>query len=268
MVGHIRHRALEQRARQHLPLAVERSEAVVREPHQRAAPVRRVVVPSGKCIVNPDAISKALARAACTRAPVAPRRAKLKAKMMAMTKRALAVVAALSGFACSGLDPSGGLGGGGSCGTSTAAPDIGPWDAEAASFELRVLELTNQQRAQGGCCDNQCFRAAAALANNPNLQAAARLHARDMVQRNFFSHDTPDGKSLLDRTTAAGFGGCALGENIAQGQATPENVIASWMASPGHCANILSPSFTQLGVGYFNDASAEQPHVWVQDFGG
>jgi len=188
--------------------------------------------------------------------------------MTPLAKCVVVASGALLGLACSGLDPSGGLGGSGSCGTSTSAPDIGPWDADAAAFELRVLELANEQRAHGGCCADQCFRAAPALANNPNLQVAARLHARDMVQNNFFSHDTPDGKSLLDRATAAGFGGCTLGENIAQGQATPENVIASWMASPGHCANILSPSFTQLGVGYFDDANAELPHVWVQDFGG
>ena len=185
-----------------------------------------------------------------------------------MAKHVLGFLAVLAGVACSSFDQPGGFAGGGVCGASSDPPDIGPWDSSAAAFELRVLELSNQQRAQGGCCAEQCFKPAAALANNANLQAAARLHARDMVQRNFFSHDTPDGRSLFDRTSAAGFGGCALGENIAQGQATPENVIVSWMASPGHCANILSPSFTQLGVGYFDDPAAEQLHVWVQDFGG
>jgi uncharacterized protein YkwD len=86
--------------------------------------------------------------------------------------------------------------------------------------------------------------------------------------RNFFSHDTPEGKSVLDRSSAAGFGGCALGENIAQGQDTPDAVVAGWMASAGHCANILSPKFSSLGVGFFDDDSAELRFVWVQNFGG
>jgi uncharacterized protein YkwD len=138
----------------------------------------------------------------------------------------------------------------------------------AASFEQRVLELTNERRLQGGCCGSEgCFDPAPALAHNDNLEAAARLHAKDMVEQSYFSHDSLDGRSLSDRLDDAGFAGCAVGENIAQGQETPDAVVDGWMASDGHCANILSSTFGSLGVGYFDDPDGSTQQVWVQNFG-
>ncbi|HVJ18542.1 MAG TPA: CAP domain-containing protein [Polyangiaceae bacterium] len=170
--------------------------------------------------------------------------------------------------ACTTLDPSHGSLEGGSCGSASPAPDIGPWSADAALFEQRVLELSNEERAQGGCCGARCFEPSAALTLDQNLQVSARLHARDMAIRDFFSHETPDGDTMVDRVHAAGFAGCAAGENIAQGQQSPEQVVESWMSSEGHCANILSSDFTALGVGYFDQESQPQRHLWVQNFGG
>ena len=177
---------------------------------------------------------------------------------------ALAVLAA----SCSVFSDDSGLGTG-ICGESGAAPDVQPQSERAAMFEQRVLELVNERRAAGGCCGGEgCFRSSAPLTLDANLRASARLHARDMSERDYFSHTSPDGRDMVDRTSAAGFGGCALGENIAQGQDDPEAVMQSWMGSDGHCANILLPNFTSLGVGYFDDEAAEQSHLWVQNFGG
>ena len=171
--------------------------------------------------------------------------------------------------ACSAFDPDGGtLGGPGTCGTSGAAPSTGAWDEQAAAFEQRVLELANQRRAQGGCCGATCFGASRALTPSENLRAAARLHARDMAEHGLFSHDSFDGRTFVDRAAEANFRGCSLGENIAQGHQSPEAVVAGWMASEGHCANILSRSFSELGVGFYDDVQAELRRLWVQDFGG
>jgi uncharacterized protein YkwD len=170
---------------------------------------------------------------------------------------------------CSAFDPDGGvLGGPGSCGSSGPAPNVGAWPAEAVSFEDRVLELTNQRRADGGCCGSSCFGPSRALGSDENLRAAARLHARDMAQHDLFSHDSFDGRTFVDRASAAGFGGCTLGENIAQGQQGPEQVVAGGMASEGHCTNMLLPSFSVLGVGFFDDPAEPLRRLWVQDFGG
>ncbi len=172
--------------------------------------------------------------------------------------------------ACGVLDSDDGLiSGGSTCGSSNAAPEIGAWSTEAALFEDRVLELGNQRRAQGGCCGSLgCFDATPALVPNENLRVSARLHARDMGLRNFFAHENPDGDTMLDRTRAAGFAGCAVGENIAQGQRSPEEVLESWMTSEGHCKNILSNKFMSLGVGHYDEPDATLPRVWVQNFGG
>jgi uncharacterized protein YkwD len=145
---------------------------------------------------------------------------------------------------------------------------VDPWTPEAETFEVRVLELTNQRRLEGGCCGGQgCFAASGPLAADENLRAAARLHARDMAARGYFAHDSVDGRTLRDRVRQAGFGGCGVGENIARGQRTPEEVMAGWMESDGHCANILFPHFRKLGVGYVDDASSDVRRVWVQNFG-
>ena len=159
--------------------------------------------------------------------------------------------------------------GGGVCGPTSPAPDSGTWDAEAAAFEQRVIELTNALRASGGCCGAKgCFRPSAALKLNDNLRVAARRHAADMAARSYFSHQSPEGGTLADRIQRVGYGGCAAGENIAQGQRDPEAVVEAWAESEGHCVNIHAPGYDAIGVGYVDDPAAELRRVWVQNFGG
>ena len=120
----------------------------------------------------------------------------------------------------------------------------------------------------GACCgSNGCFEAAAPLALSENLQVAARLHARDMAEQGYFSHESPDGRTSMERMLAAGFGGCAFGENIAQGQTSPEAAVESWTTSDDHCANMLSPSFRSIGVGYAAGSEGGLSQLWVQNFG-
>jgi uncharacterized protein YkwD len=183
--------------------------------------------------------------------------------MAALSKPAVLLVA-VGASACSLIDEAGS----GTCGSSRPAPEIGAWSDQSVEFEARVLELTNAERRRGGCCGaNGCFQPTRALAVNENLVVAARRHARDMAERNFFAHEGPDGTTLSDRLDSAGFAGCAAGENIAYGQSTPEEVMGDWMASDGHCSNILSGDYGRLGVGYYDDPSAELRDIWVQNFG-
>ncbi|WP_211238267.1 CAP domain-containing protein [Deinococcus pimensis] len=156
-------------------------------------------------------------------------------------------------------------------GTTTTTPTPAPAPAPAPStgastFEQRVLELTNQARAQARTCGTQSFAATTPLAYNANLRAAAYNHSRDMAVRNFFSHTNPDGLSPFQRMTNAGYTGwTTAGENIAAGQTTPEQVVAGWLQSPGHCANIMNPRFRDLGVGFYQGGS--YGYYWTQDFG-
>ncbi len=147
--------------------------------------------------------------------------------------------------------------------------DESSWQPDWAAFEDQVLALTNRARAQAGCCGSDgCFEPAGALALDPDLRRAARAHALDMATRDYFAHDTPEGLSPFDRMREAGFHGCAMGENIAAGQPSPESVVDGWLQSPGHCANIRDPSYTQLGVGYHPSSGDALGHFWVQSFGG
>lgn len=175
----------------------------------------------------------------------------------------------LLGSAAGGCTLPDGATGAGVCGPTRPAPDIGPWDSDAAAFEQRVIALTNERRASGGCCGAKgCFGPSVALKLNDNLRVAARRHAADMAARSYFSHESPEGGTLGDRLARAGFGGCSAGENIAQGQRDPEAVVEAWMGSEGHCANILAPRYRAMGVGYVDDPAVELRRVWVQNFGG
>jgi uncharacterized protein YkwD len=130
------------------------------------------------------------------------------------------------------------------------------------SFINRVLELTNAQRLQAG---------AVPLTLNSKLNNSAQAHSEDMALHDFFAHKGSNGSSMGDRAKASGYQFSRLGENIAAGYATPEDVVQGWMNSPGHRANILNPSYREIGIGYYylaNDTGNVNEHFyWTQDFG-
>ncbi|PBC65619.1 RNA polymerase [Streptomyces sp. Tue6028] len=119
----------------------------------------------------------------------------------------------------------------------------------------QVVALVNKERAAAGC---------GPLTEDPQLEDAAQAHSDDMAARNFFEHTNPDGADPGRRITAAGYRWSTYGENIAQGQQTPEAVMESWMNSPGHRANILNCSFKNIGVGVHRGSGGPW---WTQDFG-
>ncbi|MEU5592949.1 sigma-70 family RNA polymerase sigma factor [Streptomyces sp. NPDC020298] len=119
----------------------------------------------------------------------------------------------------------------------------------------QVVALVNKERSAAGC---------GPLTENPQLEDAAQRHSDDMAARNFFDHTNPDGADPGQRITAAGYRWSTYGENIAQGQQTPQAVMDSWMNSPGHRANILNCSFKDIGVGVHKGSGGPW---WTQDFG-
>jgi hypothetical protein len=88
-----------------------------------------------------------------------------------------------------------------------------------------------------------------------------------MAQQNYFSHTSLDGRSAGTRISQAGYSWNTYGENIAAGYTTPEAVVAGWMNSSGHRANILRSSFCDIGVGYAYSASSSYGRYWTQNFG-
>jgi uncharacterized protein YkwD len=142
------------------------------------------------------------------------------------------------------------------------------WQSAWQAFECEVLELTNQRRAAGATCGGRSMPPVGPLVRQQQLTNSARAHARDMGDRNYFAHESQDGRSPFDRMQSAGFSGLTMAENISAGQATPRQVVDGWMKSPGHCANIMNGSVNSLGVGYYLAPSGKYRHMWVQNFGG
>lgn len=142
---------------------------------------------------------------------------------------------------------------------------VADWDEAAAALEEEVLELVNERRAAGASCGGSgSFAATAPLTMNANLRCAARRHTQDMVDRDYFSHSSPEGSSPADRITEAEYSYSTWGENIAGGSATAAGVMDQWMGSDGHCANIMNPSFSEIGVGYVGGGA--YGHTWTQVF--
>ncbi|EYB68751.1 Allergen V5/Tpx-1 related [Deinococcus phoenicis] len=150
--------------------------------------------------------------------------------------------------------------------TGTPAPTPTPAPSPSSSaFAQQVLTLTNQARAQARSCGATSFAATTPLTSSAQLEQAAQGHAADMAAKNYFSHTSQDGRTMAQRITATGYSWRTIGENIAAGQPTPESVVAGWLASEGHCRNIMNPSFKELGVGYAQGGAYGS--YWVQDFG-
>jgi uncharacterized protein YkwD len=126
---------------------------------------------------------------------------------------------------------------------------------EITALEDEVVALTNAERSAAGCGE---------VRTDERLRTAARLHSEDMATHDYFSHTGRDGSGPGDRAARAGYQGWG-GENIAYGYRTPRDVVAGWMDSPGHRANILNCDFVAIGVGLAYDRNG-RPY-WTQMFG-
>lgn len=134
-------------------------------------------------------------------------------------------------------------------------PDIDPSTARA------VLEEVNRLRAEGCACPGgKYFAPAPPLSWDSQLETAARQHADDMYRRRYFSHKSADGADFSDRISRAGYHWRTVGENIAKGYPTAHSVVNAWRHSAGHCPNLMSAKFTDMGVG-------KAGPYWVQDLG-
>jgi uncharacterized protein YkwD len=136
--------------------------------------------------------------------------------------------------------------------TACPAEQTAPTAANSAEVSDAIFCMTNQIRASYGLAP---FR------RDARLDAAARLHSQDMAARNFFAHTNPEGLDPTARSAAQGYT-TGVGENIAAGYATARAVMIGWMASAGHCRNILGEA-RDIGVG-----TAPSPRAnYTQDFG-
>ncbi|GGU75698.1 hypothetical protein GCM10009504_36120 [Pseudomonas laurentiana] len=140
---------------------------------------------------------------------------------------------------------------------------LGDWQAEGQ----KLLEQVNSARGQARQCGTQPFSATTPLAWNVTLATAAEGHTRSMANHNFFDHKDREGRTPGDRAELAGYSGQLIGENIAAGQDTVRKVVDGWLASPGHCANLMNPRFRELGAAYAVDPKSDAGIYWTAMFG-
>ena len=135
-----------------------------------------------------------------------------------------------------------------------------------SDVRARVVELVNAARSHGRKCGDERYAAAPPLNVSRNLNEAAADHARDMARKKYFEHRGRDGSQPRDRVMRAGYRSKLTGENIALGPESAEEVVAGWLDSPGHCANIMDARFQDIGVGVASGRGRGQIY-WVQNFG-
>lgn len=129
--------------------------------------------------------------------------------------------------------------------------------ATAKDAQDELLKQVNAARVQAGV---------AALCSSPKLVAAAQIHADDEAKHNAMSHMGTDGSTLSARINAQSFSWVTVGENVAAGFADVSAVMAAWLASPAHRANIVNANFNFFGGGYAYDAASDYGHYWTQNF--
>ncbi len=147
-----------------------------------------------------------------------------------------------------------------------AAPLVPPAAGQAQAVSRKALELVNEARTRSRRCGWRRFKAAPPLVLSDALQRAALAHARDMADRSSLSHAGRDGSTPAERATRAGYRWRVVGENIAAGQSTPEKVVAEWLRSSRHCANLMSPDYSDMGVGYAVESQSAAGIYWTQVF--
>lgn len=124
-----------------------------------------------------------------------------------------------------------------------------------------ILAEVNAVRERGCTCpDKKKYKPAPPLSWNDILAIAAKAHAQDMAERNYFSHVNKEGKDFAKRISDAGYQWQYIGENIAYGHRTEKEVVKAWINSNGHCQNIMNPNFKEMGA-------AQAGSYWVQELG-
>jgi uncharacterized protein YkwD len=148
-----------------------------------------------------------------------------------------------------------------------ATPLTLPKPDDMPQVAARVLELVNEARAKPRNCGSRAFPKVPPLTLSPLLSRAALAHAKDMSAHRLFAHRGSDGSMPAERAARAGYNWMAVGENIAEGAASAEIVVGGWLASPGHCTNIMGAQFHEMGLAYFTDFAHHGDIYWAQTFG-
>ncbi|WP_297657981.1 CAP domain-containing protein [Hydrogenophaga sp.] len=156
----------------------------------------------------------------------------------------------------------GGSGGATGSGSGLLALDAGT-SCGLPEFRNSLLQQINAARATARSCGGTLMPVAAPLAWDDRLFSAAARHSIDMATNNYFSHTGLDGRSASRRITDEGYAWSWAGENIAAGQSTVSAAMGTWLASPGHCANIMRADYRDVGVSCVQRSGSDYGRYWT-----
>jgi uncharacterized protein YkwD len=139
-----------------------------------------------------------------------------------------------------------------------------PSRSQAPMLATRALQLVNEVRARGARCGARDFAPAPPVTLSGTLASVASGHATDMAAHNYFEHEDLAGHSPADRVRAVGYREKLVGENIAYGPKSADEVVQGWLDSPGHCENIMDPRFGEMGIAYAPGHASKHGLYWVQ----
>lgn len=150
----------------------------------------------------------------------------------------------------------------GAGGSTLVALDAGT-SCQLPDFRNSLLQAINAARAVARSCGGTAMPAVAPLAWNDALFSAAARHSTDMAVNNYFSHTGLDGRSAAQRIAAEGYAWSWVGENIAAGQTSVSTVMSGWLASAGHCANIMRAEYQDVGVSCVQRSGTTYGRYWT-----
>jgi uncharacterized protein YkwD len=145
-----------------------------------------------------------------------------------------------------------------------ATARVAPAAPQAPMLATRTLQLVNEIRARGTRCGERSFAPAPPVGLSGTLAGVALGHAADMAEHNYFEHQDLAGRSPAQRVRAVGYQEKLVGENIAYGPKSAEEVVQGWLDSPGHCGNIMDPRFAEMGIAYAAGRASKRGLYWVQ----
>jgi uncharacterized protein YkwD len=145
-----------------------------------------------------------------------------------------------------------------------ASAYVVPARTASPMLATRALQLVNEIRARGTRCGERSFAPAPPMRLSETLAGVALGHASDMAEHNYFEHVDQAGRSPADRVRAVGYREKLVGENIAYGPQSVEEVVQGWLDSPGHCENMMDARFAEMGLAYAAGQSARRGLFWVQ----
>lgn len=132
-------------------------------------------------------------------------------------------------------------------------------------FRNDLLQAINAARAVARSCGGTAMPAVPPLTWNDQLFSASARHSADMANNNYFSHASLDGRSMAQRVSAEGYAWSWVGENIAAGQSSVSVVMNGWLASPGHCVNIMAAAPRDVAVACVQRSGTTYGRYWTMN---